>query len=77
MKMYQRIRYYVDAKGMKINILAKNIGMSEKKLYRILGGSTTLSVDDYETICREGLSVDPALFFRKTFSKTEKVATSA
>lgn len=65
MKLHERIRDYIESNGMKINFVANKSGIELKKFYRLVNGKSNLTVEDYEIICRNGLSVDPGFFFKK------------
>lgn len=66
MKMYERIRTYIESKGLKLNFVAEKAGINPKRFYRLVNGSAPLTVDEYEIIC-SGLSVQPEYFFNKFF----------
>jgi transcriptional regulator with XRE-family HTH domain len=68
----ERIRKYIDSNGIRMNFVADKAGINQKRFYRILNGESSLTVDEYETICKEGLSLKPSYFFEDKFSKSEK-----
>ena len=72
MKMYERIRSYIESNGLKLNFVAEKAGINPKRFYRLVNGSAPLTVDEYEIIC-SGLSVQPEYFFKEFFldSKNE------
>jgi transcriptional regulator with XRE-family HTH domain len=76
MEMWEIIRNYVQENGLIKNVLADKCGMDHQKFYRILSGNQNMTVEEYELICRNGLSVDPAYFFKQKFSKTENSKTA-
>ena len=66
MKMYQRIRHYIDSNGLKINRVAENADIKPKRFYRLVNGESKLEVDEYERICK-ALGVEPGYFFKEEF----------
>lgn len=62
MLMYERVRDYIDERGLSRRIIAANMGVTESKLSLILNGKRKLTVDDYESMCR-AMAVDPARFY--------------
>ena len=66
MKMYERIRHYIESNGLKLNFVAKKSGINPKRFYRLINGNSPLTVEEYEVICK-GLSVDPGYFFKDEF----------
>lgn len=71
MEMSQLIHNYVQDNGILKNVIARKCGIEEKRFYRMLNGQSKMTVDEYETICRDGLGVDPAYFFKQKLSKNE------
>lgn len=72
MKVNERIRQYIESNGIKMNFVADKAGIHQKKFYRLINGDTCMGVDEYELICKEGLSLDPSYFFNQNFSENEK-----
>lgn len=70
MQMFAQLRNYIEQNGLRLNFIAEKSGIQEKKFYRLINGKQTMSVEEYEQICK-GLSVDPGYFFRKKFLETK------
>jgi transcriptional regulator with XRE-family HTH domain len=77
MKMCERLRLYIEANGFRMNFIAERAGIHPKRFYRLMNGSAPLTADEYETICRDGLSLDPGHFFQKNFLEVKKSGASA
>lgn len=71
MSIHERLKSYIDANGLKLNFVAAKADIPEKKFYRLLNGETKITADEFERICKNGLSVDPAIFFEQNFSEIE------
>lgn len=71
MSMYERIRNYIDTSGLKLNYVADKAGIGRKRFYRLLNGETPMSVEEYERICRVGLSLSPSYFFENNFLESK------
>ncbi|MCR8980937.1 MULTISPECIES: helix-turn-helix domain-containing protein [Brevibacillus] len=69
--MHNLIRAYVKKKGLKFNYVADKAGIERKKFYRLINGQTTLTLEEYERICRLSLEVSPAYFFENKFLETK------
>lgn len=68
MKMvHERVRAYIYENGMKYNFVAEKSGIKQKRFYRVIKGDTPMTVEEYEAICRLGLSIDPGYFFKEIF----------
>lgn len=78
MRVNERIRRYIEEKGLKRNFVAEQAKIPVKRFYRLLDGTSPLTADEYEQIC-SGLSVPPAYFFSYEFleSKNTQAASSA
>lgn len=74
MDMNKRIRLYIEANGLKFGPIAEKAGINEKKFSRFMTGKQPLTVADYEKICREGLSIDPASFYDQKFLETKNLS---
>lgn len=72
MKMSDRIRYYIMSNGLKFNFVADKSGINRKKFYRLINGTSPMTVEEYELVCRKGLSLDPRYFFEDKISEIEK-----
>lgn len=64
MSINYRLRTYIKAKGLLINHVADKSNIPRKKMYRMLNGTTKITVDEYEMICKNGLEVDPEFFLK-------------
>lgn len=51
MKVYERVREYLDSRGMKHNVIAKNAGIPVKTFSAMMTGRRTMYADDLEAIC--------------------------
>lgn len=72
MRLYERIRLYIKSNGLRFNHVADRAGIGRKRFYRLISGYSSMSVEDYEKICRLGLGVHPKIFFENNFSENEK-----
>lgn len=62
-KVYERVKKYVDENGIKQSVISQRTGIDDSKVSDLLTGKRKLSADEFESICKEGLLVNPALFF--------------
>ena len=76
MKMNEKIRNYIETRGMIMKVVANRAGIEQKKFYRLVNGHTGMTVEEYEAICKKGLEVDPSIFFKQNFSLSEKNKTA-
>jgi transcriptional regulator with XRE-family HTH domain len=74
MEFANRIRGYITDQGYVLKRVAEKSGIPSKKFYRLINGKTDMTLEEYESICKNGLGVDPAYFFKDRFSKNEKSA---
>ena len=51
MKVYEKVRAYIDSKGLKHNAVARNARISSKTFSAIMCGRRTMYADDLEAIC--------------------------
>lgn len=65
MNIHTKIRKYIELNGLKLNFVAKKSGIPLKTFYRLVNGNKKMSLEEYEKICKYGLSVDPAFFLGK------------
>lgn len=70
MEMHQRIRNYIQNKGLKFNYVAEKSDINPKRFYRLMSGDSPLGIDEYEKICA-GLEVEPGYFFNQEFLETK------
>lgn len=61
MKVYEKIRMYIDEQGIKQVIVAEKAGMSKNIFNDILTGERTMYADDLRAICL-ALNVSPEMF---------------
>ncbi|NRS51946.1 helix-turn-helix transcriptional regulator [Brevibacillus sp. HB2.2] len=72
MRICDKVRNYILSKGLKLNYVADKTGMKRGKFYRIISGASQMTIDEFELVCRLGLSVNPTIFFEDNFSEIEK-----
>ena len=70
MKMHERVRHYINDKGLKMNHIAEKSSIELKRFYRIVNGDSIMSADEFECIC-EGLQLEPEYFFNLSFLETK------
>lgn len=61
--MYQRIRAYIDGRGLKRTHVAAGAGITEAELALMLEGRRRITTADYERLCR-AMRVRPDAFYR-------------
>lgn len=61
MKVYEKVRNYIDNNGLKQVSVARKAGISKVTFNAILNGKRTLYADDLRAICL-ALNVSPELF---------------
>lgn len=61
-----RIAEYLDRKGIKQCHVSQNADIEQARLSRVLNGSGSMSVDEYERVCN-ALEVSPNTFMIMTF----------
>lgn len=61
--VYERVRSYLQSNGIRFHFVADKAGISRDRFYRLMDGRSPLKVDEYEIICRAGLSLHPGYFF--------------
>lgn len=76
MKINEKIKNYINSNGYIMKVVAARSGIELQRFYRIVNGNSAMTVEDYEKICRNGLDVDPSIFFKKNISKSEKLKTA-
>ncbi|WP_026676741.1 helix-turn-helix domain-containing protein [Fictibacillus gelatini] len=69
MTVNEKIRDYIQDQGIKFKFVANKAGIPEKKFYRLINGQTIMSVDEFELICKKGLSVEPSFFLNRNLKK--------
>ena len=61
MKVYEKVRAYIDDNGLKQKVVAEKAGISNVTFNAILNGKRTLYADDLRAICF-ALNVSPETF---------------
>ncbi|MEG0570964.1 MAG: helix-turn-helix transcriptional regulator [Oscillospiraceae bacterium] len=61
MRVYEKVRDYLDDKGLKHTVVARKSGISNSTFNAILNGKRTLYADDLRAICL-ALDVSPEVF---------------
>lgn len=51
MKIYEKVRGYMDARGIKHSVVARNAGIAPKTFSAMMCGRRTMYADDFEAIC--------------------------
>jgi len=76
MELYKKIRSYRQSKGITQTFIASETNMSVKTINAIELGRKRLLADEFETICRDGLKVNPQIFFTDNILETKKKVIS-
>ncbi|WDL97842.1 helix-turn-helix domain-containing protein [Alicyclobacillus sp. ALC3] len=63
MKTEERLRKYLEDHGITKLFVAKRAGINEKRIYRILDGTSPMRAEEFKNICIKALNVDPMIFF--------------
>lgn len=61
MRVFEQIRSFIEAKGFKQIVIARNSGIPYKTFNLMLLGKRKIYVDEFNAICR-ALDVQPDLF---------------
>lgn len=61
MKVYEKVRAYIDEQGLKQKIVAEKAGIPNVTFNAIMNGKRTMYADDLKAICI-ALQVSPELF---------------
>lgn len=61
--MYQRIRAYIDRRGIARGQIAAGAGITETELALMLDGKRRITTADYERLCR-AMRIRPEAFYR-------------
>ncbi len=67
MKVYEKVREYIDGNGLKQKAVAEKAGISIVTFNAIMNGRRTLYADDLRAICL-ALNVNPEVFIDINFS---------
>jgi transcriptional regulator with XRE-family HTH domain len=70
-KIYERVRAYINDNGIKINFVAERSELNYKRLNGILNGRYRMSPEEFEAVCTKGLRVDPNIFFADPVQETK------
>lgn len=62
MKMGERLKMYLQEKGIKQSVVADRIGMNKKSFNAVLNGRAELKADTLEAVCLF-IDVPPTFFF--------------
>ncbi|WP_226677271.1 helix-turn-helix domain-containing protein [Mesobacillus jeotgali] len=61
MSVNEKIRKYIEEKGLKFYFVAEKSGIPDKKFYRLVNSESKISAEDLGKICK-GLNVNPSFF---------------
>lgn len=67
MKVYEKVRAYIDSNGIKQKTVAEKSGISVVTFNAIMNGKRTLYADDLRAICL-ALNVSPEVFIEVPIS---------
>lgn len=70
MKVYEKVRAYIDQHGLKQKVVAEKAGISNTTFNAIMNGKRTMYAEDLRAVCL-ALNVSPELFVDSTLT-TEK-----
>lgn len=70
MRVYQKVRNYIDSHGLKQYVIARNSGIPNNTFNAIMNGKRTMYADDLRMICL-ALNVSPELFIDWKCPETE------
>jgi len=76
LRINEKVKDYINNNGLIMKVVAKRSGIGLQRFYRIINGNSAMTVDDFEKICRNGLEVDPSIFFKKNISKNENLRSA-
>lgn len=62
MSTNERIKVYMEERGISHAFVADKAGIHKSKFSRMMNGKQSITVEDYEAIC-EGLRVSPTHFY--------------
>ena len=51
MRVYEKVRNYLDSRGIKHSVVARNAGIPAKTFSAMMRGNRTMYADDLEAIC--------------------------
>ena len=67
MDLASKIRKYIKSHGMTYTFVCKRANINIKKFSRLMTNRQKMTTDEFEQICRDGLRVDPGIFFKDDF----------
>lgn len=67
MKMYEKLKKYMEDKGIKQNYISEKTLIPENTLSMIFNGKRKLSADEFEAIVL-ALNANPSVFINNNFS---------
>lgn len=70
MKVYEKVRAYIERHGLKQKVVAEKAGISNTTFNAIMNGKRTMYAEDLRAVCL-ALNVSPELFVDST-PTTEK-----
>lgn len=62
MKTGERLKYFLQERGLKQSVVAERIGMNRKSFNAILNGHVDLRADTLEDVCKF-MGISPTVFF--------------
>ena len=71
MKVYEKVRAYIEENGYKQIAIAEKIGISKATFNAIMNGKRTLYADDLRAICL-ALNVNPEVFIEAKENNRQK-----
>lgn len=71
MKVYERLKKYIDDNGIKQNHVASKAGIDFRTFNNKLHGRGRFNVEDFKRVCLLGLGVNPAIFFEDDVLETK------
>lgn len=65
MKVYEKVRAYIEQHGLKQKVVAERAGISNTTFNAIMNGKRTMYAEDLKAVCL-ALNVSPELFVELT-----------
>lgn len=59
----EKIKIYIETHGLKQIHVANESGIHNKTFNAIMNGNRKLLADEFVVICKQGLKINPAIFF--------------
>lgn len=76
MKVAQKLKAFMDLRGLKYGRVAELSGFDRITFSNILNQRRKISADELVTVCEDGLKIKPEYFFAFKFPKNENVKAS-